>query len=88
MENNEMMIFELIASSLIKELKEFISFNRNKQIITETTIKRRDLLAHLLKIKEKKELSTFTQANVNAPILLEIPLKNTIRNVWLCILFS
>jgi hypothetical protein len=59
MENDEMMIFELLASSLIKELKEFINFNRNKQIVTEATVKRRDILSFLLKIKDKNELQKF-----------------------------
>ncbi len=54
-----MMIFELLASSLIKELNEFINFNRNKQIVTETTIKRRSILNFLLQIKDKSELSQF-----------------------------
>lgn len=57
MENDEMMVFELLASSLIKELKEYINFNRNKQIITEATIKRRDILQFLLKVKDKSELN-------------------------------
>ena len=59
MENDEMMIFELMATSLIKELREFINFNRNKQVITETIIKRRDILSILLKIKDKKDLQNF-----------------------------
>ena len=54
-----MMIFELLASSLIKELNEFINSNRNKQIVTETTIKRRSILNFLLQIKDKCELSQF-----------------------------
>jgi hypothetical protein len=60
MENDEtMMIFEVLACSLIKELNELINFNRNKQIVTETTIKRRSIINFLLQIKDKSELHKF-----------------------------
>ena len=66
MENDEtMMIFEVLACSLIKELNELIHFNRNKQIVTETTIKRRSIINFLLKIKDKSELYKFNLDKVN-----------------------
>ena len=60
-----MMIFELLATSLIRELNEFINFNRNNQIVTETTIKRRNILNFLLQINDKSELSKFNLDKVN-----------------------
>ena len=64
-----MMIFELLASSLIKELREFINFNRNKQIVTEATVKRRDILSFLLQIKDKNELKKFDLDKVSIKTL-------------------
>ena len=69
-----MMIFELLASSLIKELREFINFNRSKQIVTETTVKRRDILNFLLQIKDKNELEKFNldKVSIKLPELQKI----------------
>ena len=66
-----MMIFELLASSLIKELREFINFNRNKQIVTEATVKRRDILSFLLQIKDKNELKKFDLDKVSIKPLVK-----------------
>jgi hypothetical protein len=66
MENDEtMMVFEVLACSLIKELNELINFNRNKQIVTETTIKRRSIINFLLQTKDKSELYKFNLDKVH-----------------------
>jgi RNA recognition motif-containing protein len=86
MENDEMMVFELLASLLIKELKEFINFNRNKQIITETTIKRRDFLQFLLNIKNKSELNKFDFNQTElASMKIEENFYKSIQDATLCL---
>ena len=66
-----MMVFELVASSLITELKDFINFNRSKQIITETIIKRRNILSLLLKINDNNDLTDFDK-NEHVNILYNV----------------
>jgi hypothetical protein len=57
MQNEEIMIFELIAGSLIKELKDMILHNRLNYIVTPGSVKRSDILKDLFQVNNQKDLN-------------------------------
>ena len=65
MEPDEMMFFELIASSLISDLNEIVSTNRKMQVATENIEVRRDLFKCILKLSDKNDLSSIEQKYVS-----------------------
>ena len=65
MENNEMIIFELIATSLMKDLNEIISSNKKIQFITPKTKMPGEIFQYLSTISDKSELNDLNQKYVS-----------------------
>lgn len=72
MENEELMVFELIASSLIRELYDVIISIRLKYKASNGSAKRKEILKDLFQVKDKSELQNYNFDKVNLNTLVYI----------------